>query len=147
MLGEIFRSFKKSSTIKKLTKEYIDYQNKSYSSALGMIDSMTSDKKNKILDKIVELSLNEPNNQQPINKFNITKTKLIKTIEELEDLGCIIFAKGHYVPISAILYPQTLEYIFYKERSNKEDKEKMVKDLISYFDGNKMGNIVEIDYE
>ena len=75
MLGEIFRSFKKSSTIKKLTKEYIDYQNKSYSSALGMIDSMTSDKKNKILDKIVELSLNEPNNQQPINKFNITKTK------------------------------------------------------------------------
>ena len=70
-----------------------------------------------------------------------------EVLEELEDLGCIIFAKGHYVPISAILYPQTLEYIFYKERRNKEDKEKMAKDLISYFEDNKMGNIVEIDYE
>ena len=147
MLGEFFRSFKKSSTIKKLTKEYIDYQNNSYSSALGMIDSITSEKKNNILDKIVELTLNEPNNQKPINKFNITKPKLIKTIEELEDLGCIIYAKGHYVPISAILYPQTLEYIFYKERSNREDNEKMAKDLISYFEDNKMGNLVEINYE
>ena len=30
---------------------------------------------------------------------------------------------------------------------NQQYKEKMAKDLISYFEDNKMGNIVEIDYE
>ena len=147
MFGEIFRSFKKSSKVKKLTIEYLKSKmNPSSSSAFEMLTADTTPRDNTI-NKIVDMAYNEPNNQPPIKKFKITKDKLAETIPHLEMLGCGQYAKGHYVAISSILYPQTLEYIFYKNRKNRAEKERMAIDLLNYFDENNTGNIVDIDYD
>lgn len=61
-------------------------------------------------------------------------------------LGCAQFAKGHYVAISSIMFASTLEFIFYKERNSRVEQQKMAIELINYFDQNKLGNIVKIDY-
>ena len=147
MFGEIFRSLKKSSTIRKLTKEYL---NTKVDLSSGTIhDILTADKipRDNVINKIVEMAYNEPNNQPPVKKFKITRVKLAETISHLERLGCGQYAKGHYVAISSILYPQTLEYIFYKNRKNLIEKERMAIDLINYFAENNTGNIVDIDYD
>ena len=147
MIGEIFRSFKKSSKIKKLTKEYLkSRQHLSSGTAFEILTADTSARDNAI-NKIVDMAYNEPNNQPPIKKFNITKEKLAEIISRLELFGCGQYAKGHYVAISSILYPQTLEYIFYKKRKNMNENQRMAIDLINYFAENNTGNIVEIDYD
>ncbi len=142
MFGELFRSLKKSSKVKKLTKEFLKLRG---GTAFDILTADTTARDNTI-SKIVDMAYNEPNNQPPIKKFKITKDKLADTISLLEMLGCGQYAKGHYVAISSILYPQTLEYIFYKNRKNRVEKERMAIDLINYFEDNNTGNIVEIDY-
>ena len=147
MFGELFRSFKKSSKVKKLTKEYLKSKmSPSSNSAFEMLTADTTPRDNTI-NKIVDMAYNEPNSQPPIKKFKITKDKLADTISLLEMLGCGQYAKGHYVAISSILYPQTLEYIFYKNRKNRVEKERMAIDLINYFEDTNTGNIVDIDYD
>ena len=147
MFGEIFRSFKKSSKVKKLTIEYLKSKmNPSSSSAFEMLTADTTPRDNTI-NKIVDMAYNEPNNQPPIKKFKITREKLAEIIPHLEMLGCGQYAKGHYVAISSILYPQTLEFIFYKDRKNRDEKERMAIDLINYFAENNTGNIIDIDYD
>jgi hypothetical protein len=147
MFGEIFRSIKKSSNVKKLTKEYLNSRRDlSSGTAFDILTADTSPRDNAI-NKIVDMAYNEPNNQPPIKKFKITKEKLAEIIPRLELFGCGQYAKGHYVAISSILYPQTLEYIFYKKRKNRDEQQRMAIDLINYFAENNTGNIVDIDYD
>jgi hypothetical protein len=147
MFGEIFRSLKKSSTIRKLTKEYLNTKVDLSSGTIHDILTADTIPRDNVINKIVEMAYNEPNNQPPVKKFKITRVKLAETISHLERLGCGQYAKGHYVAISSILYPQTLEYIFYKNRKNLIEKERMAIDLINYFAENNTGNIVDIDYD
>jgi len=56
------------------------------------------------------------------------------------------FAGGHYISISSILYPQTLEFIAYKERNEEMEKYDMINRLTDYFKNGETGNIIEIDY-
>jgi len=44
------------------------------------------------------------------------------------------------------MFASTLEFIFYKERNSRVEQQKMAIELINYFDQNKLGNIVKIDY-
>ena len=146
MFGEILRSIKKSWNVKKLTKEYLkSRQNLSSGTAFDILTADTAPRDNAI-NKIVDMAYNEPNNQPTIKKFKITRSKLAEIVPRLELFGCGQYAKGHYVAISSILYPQTLEYIFYKKRKNMNENQRMAIDLINYFDQNNTGNIVEIDY-
>lgn len=146
MFGEIFRSIKKSSNVRKLTKEYLkSRQDLSTGSAFDILTADTTGRDN-VINKIIDMAYNEPSNQLPIKKFKITREKLAEIISYLEVLGCGQYAKGHYVAISSILYPQTLEYIFYKKRKNMDENQKMAIDLINYFAENNTGNIVDIDY-
>ena len=76
MFGELFRSFKKSSKVKKLTKEYLKSKmSPSSNSAFEMLTADTTPRDNTI-NKIVDMAYNEPNSQPPIKKFKITKDKL-----------------------------------------------------------------------
>jgi hypothetical protein len=146
MFGTIIRSIKKSYSIKKLTKEYIKYSPVFGTSAFEALTSDRSEKQDKVLGEIVEIAFKEPLNQPTIKKFKITKDKLKDCVKHLELIGCGQFFRGHYVAISSIMFASTLEYIFYKERNNREEKERMAIELIKYFDQNKTGNIVKIDY-
>ena len=96
MFGELFRSLKKSSKVKKLTKEFLKLRG---GTAFDILTADTTARDNTI-SKIVDMAYNEPNNQPPIKKFKITKDKLADTISLLEMLGCGQYAKGHYVAIS-----------------------------------------------
>ena len=147
MLSELFRSFKKSSKVKKFTKEYLKSKMDLSSGTAFEILTADSTPRQNAINKIVDMAYNEPNNQPPIKRFKITREKLAEIIPHLEMLGCGQYAKGHYVAISSILYPQTLEYIFYKDRKNRDEKERMAIDLINYFDENNTGNIIDIDYD
>lgn len=147
MLGTIIRSIKKSYSIKKLTKEYIKYSFDFNTTAFEELTSDRSDKQAKVLNEIVEIAFKEPLNQPTITKFKITKDKLKDCVKKLELLGCSQFAKGHYVAISSIMFASTLEFIFYKERNSRVEQQKMAIELINYFDQNKLGNIVKIDYK
>ena len=150
MFKEIFRSFKKSKNIKRITKEYLKYSN-----SLQSISDFTKgiritdyyDKKEKIINEIIDLALTEPNNKPVIKKFNLDKEKIKKIFEDLEYTGLVgQFAGGHYISISSILYPQTLEFIAYKERDEEMEKYDMINRLTDYFKNGETGNIVEIDY-
>jgi hypothetical protein len=147
LISEIYRSYKKSKTIKKLTKDYLQHKIHPEMSAFDALNSNRVEKRNEALNKIIEQSLDEPNIQPVIKKFKINKVKLQEAFQELEMLGCAQYAKGHYVSISSLLYAQTLEYIFYQNRSSRVEKEKMAFTLIDYFDKNKTGDIVDIDYK
>ena len=147
MLSEFFRSFKKSLKIRKLTKKYVGLQISSATNVFEALVTDRSEEKNKIIDEIVDLAFNEPNNQYPIKKFKINRKKLADTISDLEKFGCGQYAKGHYVAISSILYAQTLEFIFYKKRNTRPEKEVMAFELINYFEENNTGNLVDIAYD
>ena len=150
MFKEIFRSFKKSKNIKRITKEYLKYSNSLQSIsdfAKGIRDTGNYEKKEKIINEIIDLSLTEPNNRPVIKKFNLDKEKIKKIFEDLEYIGLAgQFAGGHYISISSILYPQTLEFIAYKERNEEMEKYDMINRLTDYFKNGETGNIVEIDY-
>ena len=146
MLKEIFRSFKKSSKIKRLTKEYLKYSLTAQTTAFEALSTSRVEAKSKVFDKVLELAFTEPNNQPVIKKFNLDKRKLEDIVEDLELHGGAQYEGGHYISISSILYPQTLEFIVYKERKTQLDKNRMILRIMDYFKNGETGNIVEIDY-
>ena len=146
MLKEIFRSLIKSTKIKKLTKEYLKYSLTAQTTAFEALSTSRVEAKSKVFDKVLELAFTEPNNQPAIKKFNLDKRKLEDIVEDLELNGGAQYEGGHYISISSILYPQTLEFIVYKERKTQLDKNRMILRIMDYFKNREIGNIVEIDY-
>lgn len=146
MLKEIFRSFRKSSKIKRLTKNYLKYSLTAQTTAFEALSSSRAEDRSKILDEVLEMAFTEPNNQLVIKKFQLDKVKLKNIVEDIELNGGGQYEGGHYISISAILYPQTLEFIAYKERKTQLDKNRMILRIMDYFKNGETGNIVEIDY-
>jgi hypothetical protein len=146
MLGEIFRSFKKSNRIKRLSKEYLKYSINSSTTGFEALSQERLEKKSKVLDEVIDMAFNEPNNQPVIKKFGLDKKKLEEIVQELEFNGAGQYLGGHYISISAILYPQTLEFIVYKKREKDLEKMRMMLRLMDYFKNGETGNIVDIEY-
>ena len=146
MFEEIFRSFKKSSKIKRLTKEYLKYSLTAQTSAFEALSTARVEARSKVYDEVLETAFREPNNQPVIKKFNLDKRKLEDIVEDLELNGGGQYLGGHYTSISSILYPQTLEFIVYRERKTQLDKNRMILRIFDYFKNGEKGNIVEIDY-
>lgn len=60
MFGEIFRSIKKSSNVRKLTKEYLkSRQDLSTGSAFDILTADTTGRDN-VINKIIDMAYNEP---------------------------------------------------------------------------------------
>jgi hypothetical protein len=146
MFEEIFRSFKKSSKIKRLTKEYLKYSLTAQTTAFEALSTARIEARSKVFDEVLETAFREPNNQPVIKKFNLDKRKLEEIVEDLELNGGGQYLGGHYISISSILYPQTLEFIVYRERKTQLDKNRMILRIFDYFKNGETGNIVEIDY-
>ena len=82
MFEEIFRSFKKSSKIKRLTKEYLKYSLTAQTSAFEALSTARVEARSKVFDEVLETAFREPNNQPVIKKFNLDKRKLEDIVEE-----------------------------------------------------------------
>jgi hypothetical protein len=79
-------------------------------------------------------------------RHNATRDELRSIYRRLEDAG---WARGHYVPVSALMFGQTLHYALAMVRglfpgySNLERNIEMAYRLIKYFEDNESGMIPE----
>ena len=127
MVFGIFRSIKKS---KKLVQ---------YSQILSDFGSDDDE----ALQGIIDIAFEDPNCVAVIEKHKITRKKMEKKYQELLIHGAGQVVKNHWVAASALVYPQTLDYIF------RKSKKKMTRDsggvvayaLIEYFEQGKMGPV------
>jgi len=131
MIFGIFKSMKKS---KKLVQ---------YSKILSELDLGNGEEE--ALQGIIDLAFEDANNAPTIKKHKITREKMEKKYQELVIHGAGQIAGDHWVAASALVYAQTLDYIF--DKSNN----KMTRDsggavayaLIEYFEQGKTGKVSE----
>ena len=96
------------------------------------------------LQGIIDLAFEDANNAPIIKKHKITRKKMEEKYRELVVHGAGQVAGKHWVAASALVYAQTLDYIF--DKSNNE----LTRDsggvvayaLIEYFEQNKTGPVV-----
>ena len=96
------------------------------------------------LQGIIDLAFDDANNAPTIKKHKITRKKMEEKYRELVVHGAGQVAGKHWVAASALVYAQTLDYIF--DKSNN----KMTRDsggavaytLIEYFEQGKTGPVV-----
>ena len=145
MFKRFFSSIKKTVKLKKLINEYVDEAvNFQSDSAFDLLTKKSN--KEEIIERIIDMSFEEEWNKPPFKKFKITRQKLKDAFIMLEMIGCAQFARQHYVSISSLMYPQTVEYIFHREWKTREEKERMAITLINYFEDKRYDRIVEVEY-
>ena len=52
----------------------------------------------------------------------------------LNKIGCGQIIKGHYVSISALMFPQTLDFVFSKNTYGRENSDQIAFKLIDWFE-------------
>lgn len=137
MVFGIFRSFKKSS---KLIKIYKILSDVSIDFDMNSMFKKSSDKE-KAIDDLIEIAFEDPNNKPIIKKYKITKKIMKKKYQDLIINGAGIVARNHWVAASALVYPQTLSFVF--DKKHKIKGEKMAYILVDYFDQNRVGPVLE----
>ena len=137
MVFGIFKSIKKSSKLVKISRILSDV------SMEFDMDTMfkKSREKEKAIEDLVELAFNDKNNEPIIKKYKITKKNLKKKYKDLVVNGAGVVTRNHWVAASAIVYPQTLSFIF--DRKHKLNGQTMAFALIDYFDQNRVGPVIE----
>lgn len=137
MVFGIFKSIKKSSKLVKISRILSDV------SMEFDMDTMfkKSREKEKAIEDLVELAFNDKNNEPIIKKYKITKKNLKKKYKDLVVNGAGVVTRNHWVAASAIVYPQTLSFIF--DKKHKLNGQTMAFALIDYFDQNRVGPVIE----
>ena len=127
MVFGIFKSIKKSSKLVKISRILSDV------SMEFDMDTMfkKSREKEKAIEDLVELAFNDKNNEPIIKKYKITKKNLKKKYKDLVVNGAGVVTRNHWVAASAIVYPQTLSFIF--DKKHKLNGQTMAFALIDYF--------------
>ena len=137
MVFGIFRSIKKSSKLIKIYKILSDV------SMDFDMDTMfkKSREKEKAIDDLIEIVFEDLNNKPIIKKYKITKKIMKKKYQDLIVNGAGVVARNHWVAASALVYPQTLSFVF--DKKYKLRGQAMSFALIDYFDQNRVGPVVE----
>ena len=137
MVFGIFRSIKKSSKLIKIYKILSDV------SMDFDMDTMfkKSREKEKAIDDLIEIAFEDPNNKPIIKKYKITKKIMKKKYQDLIVNGAGVVARNHWVAASALVYPQTLSFVF--DKKHKLRGRAMSFALIDYFDQNRVGPVLE----
>jgi len=137
MVFGIFRSVKKSSKLVKISQVLSNV------SMEFDLDSMfkNSREKDKAIDDLIELAFQDKNNKPIIKKYKITKKIMAKKYQYLVINGAGVVARNHWVAASALVYPQTLSFVF--DKKHKMSGPKMAFILIDYFDQNRVGPVLE----
>ncbi len=100
-----------------------------------------SREKEKAIDDLIEIAFEDPNNKPIIKKYKITKKIMKKKYQDLIVNGAGVVARNHWVAASALVYPQTLSFVF--DKKYKLRGQAMSFALIDYFDQNRVGPVVE----
>ena len=100
----------------------------------------SSNKREEATDDLIDLAFSDENNAVIIKKYKITKKNLKKKFQDLMINGAGQDAGGHFVAASAIVYAQTL--IFLYDKSHKIKGQAMTYAVIEYFEDGKTGTVV-----
>ena len=137
MVFGIFRSIKKSTKLVKISRILSDV------SMDFDMNSMfkKSREKEKAIEDLIELAFEDKNNQPIIKKYKITKKIMKKKYHDLSINGAGQVVRNHWVAASALVYPQTLSFVF--DKKHKIKGQKMAFFLIDYFEQNKTGQVLD----
>jgi len=137
MVFGIFRSIKKSSKLVKIGRALSDV-----SMGFDMNTRVKkSREKEKAMDDLIELAFEDKNNQPVIKKYKITKKIMEKKYHDLAINGAGQVVRNHWVAASALVYPQTLSFVF--DKKHKMTGQTMAFALIDYFEQNKVGPVLD----
>ena len=137
MVFGIFRSIKKSS---KLIKIYKILSDVSMDFDMKSMFKKSKDKE-KAIEDLIEIAFDDPNNKPIIKKYKITKKTMKKKYQDLVVNGAGVVARNHWVAASALVYPQTLSFVFDKKHKIKGQQMALI--LVDYFDQNRVGPVLE----
>ncbi len=139
MVFGIFKS-KKSRELAKYTRMII----KSYEHGSLDLKSMMQQGRDRedALEGIIDIALNDPNNETTIKKYKINKKNLKAKFEMLTINGAGIVAGNHFVAASALVYEQTLFFLYDKKQTKGLGNILIAQALVDYFDQNKTGPVV-----
>ena len=137
MVFGIFRSIKKSS---KLIKIYKILSDVSMDFDMKSMFKKSKDKE-KAIEDLIEIAFDDPNNKPIIKKYKITKKTMKKKYQDLVVNGAGVVARNHWVAASALVYPQTLSFVF--DKKHKIKGQQMAFILVDYFDQNRVGPVLE----
>ena len=140
MIFGIFKSIKKSSALVKYSKLIIkSYEANVFDLKASMQASRSRDEG---INGLIELALNDPNNKEIIKKYKINKKNLRKKYDTLVINGAGQVASGHWVAGSALVYAQTLMFLYDKKLTKGMSIPVQAYALIEYFEQNKTGPVV-----
>ena len=140
MIFGIFKSIKKSSALVKYSKLII----KSYEADVFDLKASMQASRNRDegINGLIELALNDPNNKAIIKKYKINKKNLRKKYDTFVINGAGQVASGHWVAGSALVYAQTLMFLYDKKLTKGMSIPVQAYALIEYFEQNKTGPVV-----
>ena len=140
MIFGIFKSIKKSSSLVKYSKMIV----KSYEvDAFDFKASMKATRnRDDGINGLIDLALNDPNNKAIIKKYKINKKNLRKKYDTMVINGAGQVASGHWVAGSALVYTQTLMFLYDKKLTKGMSIPLQAYALIEYFEQNKTGPVV-----
>ena len=140
MVFGIFKSIKKSGKLVKYSRILAQ----SYEP--GGVDLKTMMQKGRdrdeALEKIIDIALDDPNNQNTIKKYKITRKNLNTKFNTLVINGAGVVAGKHFVAASALVYAQTLIFLYDKKQTEGLGDILIAQALVDYFDQNKTGLVV-----
>lgn len=131
----IFASFKKSFQLKKI---------------YGRIEEIPTVE---LIGKIIEIGINDPAVFEVMNKYRPDAGDFLNIYEILTLHGAGQHTKGHYVAVSALVYPQTLDFVlqhyqdgaFHIEGMNSYNASLAICNrLIKYFEKGETGIISDL---
>ena len=140
MIFGIFKSIKKSSSLVKYSKMIA----KSYEvDAFDFKASMKATRnRDDGINGLIDLALNDTNNKAIIKKYKINKKNLRKKYDTMVINGAGQVASGHWVAGSALVYTQTLMFLYDKKLTKGMSIPLQAYALIEYFEQNKTGPVV-----
>ena len=148
MVFGIFKSIKKSKKLFQYSKilsesSYPDLSKRGYD--LFKSIGQQKDSEEEALQRIIDLAFEDTNNAPIIKKHKIIRNKMEEKYQELIIHGAGQIAGNHWVAASALVYAQTLDYIFDKS-NNKLTRDSggvVAYALIEYFEQGKTGKVSE----
>jgi len=137
MVFGIFKSIKKSSQLVKISNVFREDYSLDFQSMMK-----SSNKREDATEALIDLAFEDNNNAPIIKKYKITRKNLKKKFQDLMIGGAGQDAGGHFVAASALVYAQTLIFLYDKKLTKGMGQETIAYALIEYFEQGKTGSVV-----
>ena len=136
LFGNLARSFKKSSKLRKLQLEIAPPQQTTEDAVKGFLESVRTgdNRKEKALEEFLDLCESDDSVAMVMKNYNLDRDDLKGIYSELVVVGLGQWIKGHYAALSSIAYYEPLLYYTESKRKGSSIYE-IANGLIEYWSG------------